>query len=220
MNIIPDVLITQIFPLLSLKDIHQLSLTELKMRKLCQNEQLWRTLFERDFPRSGLNNTSWSDFYIESHNCRKLIHTEFTGASITPNGITYAEYYHLLGTAKKATIVAHFDEQDKNWGNFYIIPKVTTLKSFLFDIQQRVNDNSDYKGDYEFSFSTFGSLFWMSLNKIGNKYTTRDSFRKGFTAQSVGWVFTGDPVKLTLTRGNSNFSFYLSDQMMNSCLLE
>ena len=223
MNINPDLLIFQIVPLLSLRDIKRFCLTESNISKINQDNRLWQNLFNRDFPHSGSKlNISWFKFYLESYQYRKLVQEKYQDVVTRPYGISYAKYYQLLGTANKVKLTSRIgdDGYTDNLGFVYVIPNITTLGDFFQNVQQHI-DKINYKGDYELEFATPTAQFCVILSKIGNKYFAKDSFGTYMNNNNtLNSLFGLENIEVFLFKeDHCPFTFHLSDQNMNKYLL-
>lgn len=148
MNITLDILINEIFPLLSVVDIKQLCQSQQQLKNICQEERLWEKLLIRDFADTKPENLSWYDFYIESHKYRNLIAT-YTEIPTKPSDISYFEYYKLLERTNKVKLTKYEGRNKIDFTeHISIIPEVTTIGALLDNIDSKVNIPRDYIIDF------------------------------------------------------------------------
>lgn len=226
MNILSDVLISEIIPLLSLKEIHHLSQTGPEMRKLCKEEQVWHHISERDFPNSGSKTTSWFDFYVESYNHQHLINYKYGDAPRKPCNISYIKYYEMLESARhKIPLTFSFDsnKKDKNLGRIYVIPGVTTLESFLQNIEDKIGSIN-----YVLSFEAYSIVevntrlysFSRMIYKINNDYIIKASLVRSTTDNAIINVFRYGNLKMVVCEEDyCPYTFHLSDEYFKSYLM-
>lgn len=233
MDINSDVLITQIIPLLSLGEIKSFCQVGSDIRKICQDERVWQNIFMRDFPYSGpKQHMSWYEFYFESYKYQKMVHETYPDASTRPNNIPYSTYYQLLGTATKPKLIFYsprIDEEDIKLGDIYVIPEITTLASFLQEIEQRIKEKAGYVGDYGLECKVYTTVFGINrpktlypclLCKVDNKYIARDSFGNCVSHNALRGVFKSKNLEIILYKeDHCPFAFSLSDEHLKTYLL-
>ena len=136
-----ETLIYEIVPQLSLPELRELCQTSPSVRQLCQNDRLWETRLNKDFPQAGLQpaDLTWFEFYILTYKYNNLIRKQYRNAPPKPSNLSYESYYNLLERAKMLRV--NIGSGTATITQLYIIPKVTTLRSLLDDIHKVVLKN-------------------------------------------------------------------------------
>lgn len=225
MNIPSEIIVFEIIPLLSLIEIYRLYQTNHAMRKLCKEEQLWHTILVRDFPNAGSKTIFWFNFYIESYKYSRLIRHKYNDALMKPNDISYMKYHQMLESAHKIPLTITFatDKEDQNSNRIYVIPSVTTLGSFLQNIENKIGHIN-----YKLSFEVYGIvelekclyLFPKMIYKIDNNYIMRDSLVRSTTDNAITNVFRYRNLKMIVCEEDyCPYTFHLSDEYFKSYLI-
>lgn len=152
MNISHDVLINQIIPRLSLNEIRQLCQTNLSVRRVCQNDQLWHKLLIRDLPNAGSKPFILSPFafYVQSFKSRQLIQQKNPDAPLKPNDLRYDDYFELLQMSRVVKVTKHKTRMIiEQVGNVYIIPDITTIRGLLEQIAEKAEIVGNYDVDFK-----------------------------------------------------------------------
>lgn len=230
MDITLDTLIYQLGPQLSLSELRSLCQTSPSLKQLCQNDRLWAARFNEDFPQSGNKptNRSWFEFYVSTYNLKQLIRRQYPRAPPKPVGISYTLYYQLLERAKLLRVRIGVGRAVA--ATVYIIPRVTTLRSLLNDINNiilsntatlyRSDDVNRYKLEFQiFSWGEYNSIFLLFKDKddiiipMGHVSKLEDGIFQSFYDLSNLYVNVNFNININFT------PYYLSNDELDVYLL-
>ena len=168
-----ELLINEILPQMRLGDLLNLCQTDKYINQLCRNEKVWQLKLQHDFPNiSHDHSDNWRDlyFYLESG-----VYTDYPDAPPKPNNISWRQYHRLLSCSYIHPIkYVGLKFPGTNLGYVFIIPTITTFKSFLTQINNLLMKN---KLDYNYYNIRINDEFTI-FNLNGSIYSpiTSDQF--------------------------------------------